>query len=97
MSWQPSLLKLRMIIFCFPIINSTAAAPTIPCAVNDSSKADVQAYAVGSHLTHMLEEWLLWGHTVTSYGYGYLILEQKTVKVAFVSSCFHSMSLTQVT
>ena len=80
MSWQPSLLKLQMIIFCLPII-----------------KADVQAYMVGSHLTHMLEEWLLWGHTVTSYGYGYLILEQKTVKVAFVSSCFHSMSLTQVT
>ena len=61
MSWQPSLLKLQMIIFCLPII-----------------KADVQAYMVGSHLTHMLEEWLLWGHTVTSYGYGYLILEQKT-------------------
>ena len=57
MSWQPSLSKLRTIILCFLIINSTAAAPTVPCAVDDSSKADVQADAVRPHLTHMLEEW----------------------------------------
>jgi hypothetical protein len=57
MAWQPSLSKLRTIILCFPIINFTAAVPTVPGAADNSSKADVQTDAARPYLTQMLEEW----------------------------------------